>query len=94
MKWFPLAPTAVPASTKRLRPMTNDILIPEVMAMKPAALLSTVLLGVVALAHLLRLVLRIEIIAAGKEMPMWVSVIGFLVPAALAAGLWREGRRT
>jgi len=62
--------------------------------MKPAALLSTVLLGVVALAHLLRLMLRIQVVAAGMEIPMWVSVIGFLVPAALAAALWRESQAT
>lgn len=62
--------------------------------MKPAAILSTILLGVVALAHLLRLVLRIEVIAAGNEIPMWVSVIGFLVPATLAVALWRESRVT
>jgi hypothetical protein len=60
--------------------------------MKPAALLSTLMLGVVALAHLLRLVLRIQVIAAGNEIPMWVSAIGFLVPAALATALWRESR--
>jgi len=62
--------------------------------MRPAALLSILVLGVVALAHLLRLVLRIQVIAAGNEIPMWVSVIGFLVPAALAAALWRESRTT
>ena len=62
--------------------------------MKPAALLSTLMLGVVALAHLLRLVLRIQVIATGNEIAMWVSVIGFLVPAALTAALWRESRAT
>ena len=62
--------------------------------MKPAAVLSTVLLCVVALAHLLGLVLRIQVIAAGNEIPLWVSVIGFLVPATLAAALWRESRAT
>jgi len=62
--------------------------------MRPAALLSILVLGVVALAHLLRLVLKIQVIAAGNEIPMWVSVIGFLVPAALAAALWRESRTT
>jgi hypothetical protein len=60
--------------------------------MKPAALLSTALLSLVALAHLLRWVLGIQITAAGNEIPMWVSVIGFFVPAALAAALWRESR--
>jgi len=59
-----------------------------------AASLSVVLLGLVALAHLLRFVLRIEVVAAGNVIPMWVSVIGFLVPAALAVALWRESRST
>jgi hypothetical protein len=61
--------------------------------MKPAIVLSSVLLGVIALAHLLRLVLGFPIVVAGYEIPMWASVIGMVVPAALAAALWRESRR-
>jgi hypothetical protein len=61
--------------------------------MKPAIVLSSVLLGVIALAHLLRLVLGFPILVAGYEIPMWASVIGMVVPAALAAALWRESRR-
>jgi len=60
--------------------------------MKPAALISVLLLGVFALAHLLRLLLRIEVIVAGNEVPMWVSVIACLGPATLAIALWRESR--
>jgi hypothetical protein len=62
--------------------------------MKPAALLATALLGFVALAHLLRLVFSIPVTAAGREIPMWVSVIGVLAPGILAAALWREGHRS
>jgi hypothetical protein len=60
--------------------------------MKPAALLSAVLLSIVSLAHLLRLLLQVPVVAGGNEIPMWVSGIGFLVPAALAVALWRENR--
>jgi hypothetical protein len=60
--------------------------------MKPAATLCTLLLGAVAIAHLLRFALGIEVVAAGVVVPMWVSVFGFFVPAALAFALWREGR--
>jgi len=60
--------------------------------MKPAAVISVLLLGVFALAHLLRLLLRIEIIVAGTEVPMWVSVIACLGPATLAIALWHESR--
>lgn len=61
--------------------------------MKPAPFLAMILLGLVSLAHLLRLLFRVEIVAGGVPVPMWVSVFGFLVPGALAAALWR-GRRS
>ncbi len=60
--------------------------------MKPAAFLSSLLLGIIAVGHLLRVVLRVEIVAAGWVVPMWLSGIGFLVAAALAVALWRESR--
>jgi len=61
--------------------------------MKPAALIATILLALVALGHLLRLVFRIEVIVEGGTVPMWLSVFGCLVPAGLAWMLWRESRR-
>jgi len=60
--------------------------------MKPAALLTTLLLCIVALGHLLRFVFGIEIIAGGTVIPMWISVPGFLVSLGLAAALYRESR--
>lgn len=57
---------------------------------KPAALLAIVLLSIVALAHLLRYVFRIEVVAAGNVIPQWVSVLGFIVAATIAVALWRE----
>jgi hypothetical protein len=61
--------------------------------MKPAAGLSVLLLSLVSVAHLLRLLYRVEIVAAGRVIPMWVSVPGALISAALAGWLWREQRR-
>lgn len=60
--------------------------------MKPAALVTTLVLCFISLGHLLRFIMGIEIIAAGTVIPMWVSVPGILVPLALAAALWRESR--
>ena len=60
--------------------------------MKPAALLATVMLILVSIAHLARLVIGVEIIAGEVVVPMWVSVFGFLVPGGIAFALWREGR--
>jgi hypothetical protein len=61
--------------------------------MKPAAGLSVLLLSLVSVAHLLRLLYRVEIVAGGRAIPMWASVPGALVSAALAGWLWREQRR-
>lgn len=60
--------------------------------MRPVTLLAAVLLAAVAAAHLLRLAFGIEVTVAGARVPMWVSVIGCLLPAALAVGLWLESR--
>lgn len=61
---------------------------------RPVTLLAAALLSLVALAQLLRLVLRVEVVVGGNVIPLWVSVIGVLVPGTLAFGLWREGRST
>ncbi len=61
--------------------------------MRPATLTATVLLALVSLAHLLRLLLRVEVTAAGTSVPMWVSGVAFPVAGAVAFMLWREARR-
>ena len=61
--------------------------------MKPATMISTLFLAVVAVGHLLRLVLGVEIRVGGILVPLWVSVIACILPAGLAVGLWRESRK-
>jgi len=60
--------------------------------MRPATHVASGVFALIALAHLLRLVLHVEITAAGWDVPMWFSIVGVVIPAALAAGLWREAR--
>jgi len=60
--------------------------------MKPIATITIVLLTAVAAAHALRLVFGVELTVGSTAMPMWVSVVGALVPGALAMLLWRESR--
>ena len=67
---------------------------PEELDMKPASLVAVLVFSVVAVLHLLRLVLQLEVLVAGAVVPMSVSVLGFLVTAALAGALWREARST
>jgi Na+/proline symporter len=61
--------------------------------MKPATMISMLFLAIVAVGHLLRLVLGVEIRIGGILVPLWVSVIACVLPAGLAVGLWRENRK-
>ncbi len=60
--------------------------------MKPFTTLAAVMFALVALVHALRLLYGWEVTIAGWTVPMWVSVIAFIVPAGLAVLLWREAR--
>lgn len=61
--------------------------------MKPASFLAILLLALIALAHLLRLVFRVEVTVDGVSIPLWASVIACVVPALIALMLWRESRK-
>ena len=60
--------------------------------MKPGTLLTTVVLAVVAVAHIARLVLGVQVTIAGVVVPMWVSIVGTIASAGLALALWHEHR--
>jgi hypothetical protein len=60
--------------------------------MKPASLIVSILLGIVALAHALRYVFHTEVIVGGRVIPMWISPLGFVVAAALSVLVFREAR--
>ena len=61
--------------------------------MKPFATLATILLGIVALAHLYRLIKPFEVVIAGHVVGQWVSVVGVIVAGGVSIMLWRESRR-
>ncbi|MCA0154453.1 hypothetical protein [Winogradskyella vincentii] len=60
--------------------------------MKPYTKIVAVLLAVVALLHLLRVVLNLELSVDNAEIPIWVSVLGFIIPAVLSYGLVKESQ--
>ena len=60
--------------------------------MKPFTTLAAVLLGVIALAHLYRLIRPFEVTVAGDTIPQWVSIVGLVVAGGIALMLWRESR--
>jgi len=55
--------------------------------------IASLLLGIVAIVHLLRIIFNIEVLVDKTSMPMWISILGFIVPAVLSAGLWKEANR-
>ena len=61
--------------------------------MKPAALVATMFLSLVAVLHVVRLILLVPVTAGGIEVPLWASVLAALGPGALALWLWREQRK-
>ena len=61
--------------------------------MKPFATIAVVIFSLVAVLHLLRLILNWEMIVNGVAIPMWVSGLGFVITAGLAAMLWWEARK-
>jgi hypothetical protein len=56
--------------------------------------IASVIFGLMALLHLLRLTLfHVDIAADGHHLPLWASAAGFVVTAALCIGLWKEAKR-
>ena len=58
--------------------------------MKQATTIAVALLGLVALAHVLRVGFGLEAVVGGWNVPMWVSYIGVLLPGGLAYLVYRE----
>ena len=60
--------------------------------MKPFSTIAAVIFALVALLHLLRLVYDWQVVFNGWVVPMWLSVIGLIVTAALSLLVGREAR--
>lgn len=60
--------------------------------MKPFTTIAAIIFGLMALAHLYRLVRPFDVVVAGTALPQWASIVALIVTAGLAAMLWRERR--
>ena len=58
--------------------------------MKPVLWVTVIFLSVVALGHLARLLLGVEVVMAGWKLPLWWSGPAFLFTGILAVLLARE----
>jgi hypothetical protein len=61
--------------------------------MKPAALVATIFIALIAFVHLVRLVLHVEVTVGGSPVPMWTSMIALVFTGGLAILLYKENRR-
>lgn len=61
--------------------------------MKPFSKIASIILALVALLHLARVVFKTNVLIDSYELPMWVSIAGFIIAAVLSVGLWRESKR-
>jgi hypothetical protein len=61
--------------------------------MKPFTTLAAAFFGLIALAHLYRLVKGFEVVVGGTVIPQWPSAVGLIIGAGMAVMLWREARR-
>ena len=52
--------------------------------MKPFTTLAAALFGIMAIAHLYRLVLGCEVVVSGTLIPQWVSVVGLGIAVPVA----------
>lgn len=58
--------------------------------MKPATMLTLVVVTLISFLHVLRLILRVEATVAGAEVPLWASIPAAVFFGGLAIGIWRE----
>jgi len=61
--------------------------------MKPFTAIAVAVFSLVAVLQLLRVLLGWEVVVNGVQIPLWASVIAFVVAAGLAVLVWIERRR-
>lgn len=62
--------------------------------MKPATAIGTFLLALIAFGHLLRVLLGWSLVIQDRIIPMWPSVVVFLVFGVLPVMIYREATRS
>jgi hypothetical protein len=54
----------------------------------------SVVFALMAIAQLVRLVIRAEVLVAGYPMPLWPSVLAFIILGGLSLWMWKLARTT
>jgi hypothetical protein len=53
---------------------------------------ASVVFGLMAIAQLARILIRPEVLVAGHSMPLWPSVLAFIILGGLSFWLWKLTR--
>jgi hypothetical protein len=54
---------------------------------------ASIVFGLISIGQLTRLVARPEVLVAGSPMPLWPSVLAFIIMGALSLWMWNLTRR-
>ena len=55
-------------------------------------LVASVVFGLMAIAQLVRLLIRPEVLVAGYSMPLWPSVLALIILGGLSLWMWKLAR--
>ena len=67
---------------------------PKFSVMNPFTKIASVFFGIITVIHILRLTFHHPVIVVGGfQVPIWVSIVGFIITAILCIGLWKESNR-
>ena len=53
---------------------------------------ASIVFGLMAIAQLVRLLIRPEVLVAGYSMPLWPSVVAFIILGGLSLWMWKLAR--
>lgn len=53
---------------------------------------ASVVFGLISVLQLARLIVRLEVLAAGRRVPLWMSAIAFIVMGSMSLWLWGLSR--
>ena len=59
---------------------------------RKALLTAAAVFDLVAMLHLARLIFKVNVVLGTYSVPLWVSVLGFIIPQILAIWMFRAAR--
>ena len=60
--------------------------------MKPFTRIAVIILALIAIVHLERLIAGWDLVVGGFAIPVWWSLVGVVIPGALAFLVWHENQ--